>query len=92
MTPLHRACESGNIDTIEFLLQHGANVNARSTWVIKYGGIRLFFSPTYLSFTRDGIHHCTLLAGMDAKMLYAICCNVGQIGIKRTKCDIIILL
>ncbi|ETW04248.1 hypothetical protein H310_04577 [Aphanomyces invadans] len=32
VTALHRACEGGNLDTIELLLDRGADINARSTW------------------------------------------------------------
>ena len=37
-TPLHRACSSGNLDIIKFLIEHGADVSAKD-------GDGTYFSP-----------------------------------------------
>jgi ankyrin repeat protein len=67
-TPLHRAAQDGNVQTVQLLLAHGADVNARNM----YNGQ----SPLHLAAANENVSVLALLlargAEVDARMALAL--------------------
>jgi ankyrin repeat protein len=60
--PLHEAIRAGDLETVKFLLQNGANKNA----VAGVLGTSLFVAKLYLEQGHEIIHHLESLGAVDA--------------------------
>lgn len=70
-TPLHYACESGQDDTLELLLNHGANPNVVDTATKK--------SPLHVSIENGQFNAVTILC-KSSKELETLCRNWDSDG------------